>query len=104
MLFLRPGNTSLALALAVLAGVERSGVVGGRVTGGGEGSVFVVVGFILRMHVLRQIVHTDAFPHGVHHHPNAEQHNLAGGGGVTVAGDGGVCGGGEGATHLLRSS
>ncbi|XLR36234.1 hypothetical protein S83_064134 [Arachis hypogaea] len=58
VLFLRPLNTSLALALAVLAEVVRS--------------VFVVVGVILRMHVLRQIVHTEAFPHGVHHHPNAE--------------------------------
>ena len=80
-------------SLAKAAGVVGNGVVGGGVAGG-KGVLFVVVGVGVGVGgvgsgvllVLGEIVHANALPHGVHHHPHAEQHDLAG------AGDGGVGG------------
>ena len=81
-------SLALALALVVLAGAVRSGLVGGGVTAGGDGvfvAAAVVVGGVVRMHVLPEIVHADALPHRIDHDSDTEQHDLAGGGGVAVA-------------------
>lgn len=75
VLFLSPWNSSLALAIA--GGVIVDGLVGGGVTGGNVGGGGRDFGRLLRLLVLRQIVHAHAFPHGIHLHPHPEQHDLA---------------------------
>ena len=77
--------TSLALTVAVRAGIG-NGVVCGCVTStcdvvfccGGVVVVSVNLGRLLGLGllVLGKIVHADALPHRVHHHPDPEQHDL----------------------------
>lgn len=98
--FFRPWNSSSALALAVPAGVVNNVVLGGisrsdvvfAVAVAVAGIVVVSVkgvvnGALLRLFVLREIVQTHTLPHGIHHHSNAEQHELPDAG-IFTSGDG----------------
>lgn len=81
MLFLCPWNSSFALAIP--GGVVVNGLVSGGVTCGGGGGNS---GGLLRLLVLREIVHADALPHRIDLDSDSKKHDL--GVGIVAVGGG----------------